>query len=344
MPELSSTSDLVQALDDLRLWQAKSISATFDDEWDQDSNWADVKFDRQRATRDEAELAAWHVMKAFKPAGIALLEMAGLSLSGRDEVHFDFEADIANGMFSYVALQPADYRLTLSQLERTWPLRGPEFFDDIAFVSTRGDPFRFFDECRPHLAVVLTLTGNGEHGPSMDARPPNIWPEYAGPEFSNLFQLLVQTFKPKDTVQADSSWRMELVVDMKEGHITYSQNESVRPDIQLLAGILPIDELVWLAADHVSSQKDCDTTIAEFADTGIAARAVSAEEVEARVCIPEPEPTDFDEITQWHAGDVESDLDDGLEDERRLLREEMSSDGEAYARADDEGWFYDDKN
>ena len=350
MYQTDSTTKLREAMRNLRTWGVKVVRYNFDESWIPGHRWSDVEVD---ATVADIQDATWQVRKAFTRAGPVLLEMQGISLEGLEEAHFEFNADLVNDVFSYEGAYPTYEQAVIQRTARTYPLRGAELFEHVGFMPpARGtEQFAVFDAWRPHGTRMLTIYWDENLSIDMTADISHpIWPEYTAGEVRKLCSAFAKKKPSRPSKQHErSTWNFSLAIDFREGSIIFSQTELVDIEHQLLSGIMPLDELVWLAASPVSIQGDA-SAVSEFLATGTVAREISEEEIVSKAGIPEleqPQVPVFDS-TNYVEDYVEDDesfinRDAEDEDERRLLDEEFSADQEAHARSQEDGWFYDDQ-
>lgn len=340
-PRVEAVQD---ALEQLRASRVPAVQERFDENWEERGIWRQADFADETGLDVFPQNAAWELVRAFRFAGENLLEMVGLNLRGHGGAYFDVVADIANDTLSYKAIQPATDRVNVQEKTVSWPMPGTGFFDVLGFHSTDfgRDQFGVFDSWRPNGARTLTLRwAPGARVPhrSTDSLYPD-WPVGSTADMDQLASAIRATLPHPPNKHERGTWHHVLTADFREGLITLTQIEMVELEHQLTAGILPLDELVWLATD--SGRKAQGGASDDFAATGIAATEITEEEVVARVGLLDLVP---EKILSEDYFPASTGGEDGFEDreaeiERGLINEENSTDQDAYARSEEDGWFY----
>lgn len=272
--------DVVQnALAQLRASRVPAIRERFDSNWAETGRWNQSIFDDETEDNEFPQSAAWELVRAIRFAGENLLAMTDLKLQDHEGAYFDVVADVANGTFSYAVLQPTTDFTQVQEHSASWPMDEPGFFDLLDFTSSefQRDQFRVFDAWRPNGARTLTLHwSDAKPVPfrSADAWYPN-WQVGSTEDMVNLATAIRRALPPPENKHERGRWHQELTADFKEGTLALTQREVVALEHQLAAGVLPLDELVWLVSDR--PRKAESEPIGDFATTGIAA-------VELRQC------------------------------------------------------------
>lgn len=344
-----------RALERLRGWGIESVYIILD--WDfkyTDHTLYRLPNDAGGTYRTELWTALKLVQEGMKRAAQELVKFSGKSREDYDFSFLQLTANLVDEIFEYRGYTEIGEIAHLQRNERAWSINGRSFFCEIGYVSEElyGAQEDVFESWRPHAATSIKFSWDGEsrevsisgnkHSIYYDA----LWPEMVPAEAQALRRALSRALPTPTKTDSRSTWRQELEIDFQDKQVRFIQYEWLWMENDFCSGIMPLGELVWLAVPKVHSSLS-EEERADWLSTGMSHQAVTGEEVLAKAGIPEAQfKSEFFE--DYHTNELEAsnEPDEALgadcRDDQQLLIEELVDYQDAFARSEEEGWYYAD--
>ena len=296
------------------------------------------------------------VQDGMKRAAHEVLVLGEKCLDDYADPFFELTANLASHVFEYRGYEESTEVAVLQKKERDWQIDDGLFFQDVGFssVTCSGSQMDVFEAWRPYSAISMNFAWDSSEGSvSISGNQRSIyydalWPECVPAEVQALRAALSNALPTPAKSHPRSTWEQELVVDFKDKRVQFMQFECLEVQHEFCSGLMPLSELVWLSVTPTVLAPMSEEERTAWVATGAVQREITSEEVIAKIGIPEIE-SESDSVQGVESGEEpyqddsdEFEEDSCYHDEIYLLSEELSEDQDAYARSEEDGWYYAD--